>query len=168
MITHLTGISAPVHTRDTVETGTVLPGFGKLKPIPVPMSCLRYKCKPAPNRLTTHRGYTYTSHVTGIGQMNPNPKYCNHIISTASKCTQTYPSTIDQPTYTQHQCLYIGIWCSTFLIWNHARCSLPDHPAMLDADDCLHSQWSVILIYIYIYTIFFPLLPYSYFCAMKV
>ena len=37
MITHLTGISAPVHTRDTVETGTVLPGFGKLKPIPVPV-----------------------------------------------------------------------------------------------------------------------------------
>ena len=37
MITHLTGISAPVHTRDTVEMGMVLPGFGKLKPIPAPM-----------------------------------------------------------------------------------------------------------------------------------
>ena len=37
MITHLTRISAPVHTHDTVETGTVLPGFGKLKPIPIPM-----------------------------------------------------------------------------------------------------------------------------------
>ena len=37
MITHLTGISAPVHTRDTMETGTVLPGFGKLKPIPAPV-----------------------------------------------------------------------------------------------------------------------------------
>jgi hypothetical protein len=26
-----------MHTCDTVEMGTVLPGFGKLKPIPIPM-----------------------------------------------------------------------------------------------------------------------------------
>ena len=40
MITHLTGISAPGYLCipvTPVETGTVLHGFGKLKPIPVPV-----------------------------------------------------------------------------------------------------------------------------------
>ena len=52
MITHLTRISAPVHTRDTVETGTVLPGFGKLKPIPAPVH----------TRDTLSRVYPYPCH----------------------------------------------------------------------------------------------------------
>ena len=52
MITHLTGISAPVHTHDTVETGTVLPGFGKLKPIPAPVH----------TRDTLSRVYPYPCH----------------------------------------------------------------------------------------------------------
>ena len=52
MITHLTGISAPVHTHDTMETGMVLPGFGKLKPIPVPMH----------TRDTLSRVYLYPCH----------------------------------------------------------------------------------------------------------
>ena len=46
MITHLTGISAPGYPCipvTPVETGTVLHGFGKLKPVPVPVSCLSYK-----------------------------------------------------------------------------------------------------------------------------
>ena len=37
MITHLTGFSAPMHTHDTMEMGTVLHRFGKLKPVPIPM-----------------------------------------------------------------------------------------------------------------------------------
>ena len=31
------GTGIPVHTRDTVEMGTVLHRFGKLKPIPAPV-----------------------------------------------------------------------------------------------------------------------------------
>ena len=37
MITHLAGISAPMHTHDTMEMGMVLCGFGKLKPVPIPV-----------------------------------------------------------------------------------------------------------------------------------
>jgi hypothetical protein len=31
------GTGIPVHTHNTVETGTVLPGFSKLEPVPIPM-----------------------------------------------------------------------------------------------------------------------------------
>jgi hypothetical protein len=55
MTTHLTGklvTGIPVHTRDTVETGTVLRGFGKLKPVPVPVH----------TRDTLSRVYPYPCH----------------------------------------------------------------------------------------------------------
>ena len=71
MITHLTGISAPVHTRDTVETGTVLPRFGKLKPIPTPVH----------TRDTLSRVYPYPCHALtlhALGCQAPIPADFQH------------------------------------------------------------------------------------------
>src|ERR1700733_13339943 len=53
--THLTGhfgTGIPGRTRNTVETGTVLHGFGKLKPVPVPVH----------TRDTLSRVYPYPCH----------------------------------------------------------------------------------------------------------
>ena len=72
MITHLTGILAPVHTRNTMEMGTVLPRFSKLKPIPAPVH----------THDTLSWVYPYPCHALGYG--------FSHYFKTTIKVTKNF------------------------------------------------------------------------------